>query len=266
MRLFLALLFILLLTGLVLVFSFGVSPGRIELAVEGAVGLLFSLACPLFFVIMLLAPGLGYRLSENIQEAWERLKGRRAEIEDLTARINHLGKPHHMAQLAGIYLRQGRYKVAADWFAHAIEKDPDLLDARYQLAVCRLREKRYQEAVDLLEHVHAKKPDHDYGGAYLRLAQACEKAGKDERARQVYPILLRFYPGHPEGCYGYGLLLDRCGRLAEARKQMEQVVFSVRNSPRFQRRRNRHLMWKARRWLWTRGRKMEAAGPSMAAK
>ena len=54
----------------------------------------------------------------------------------------------------------------------------------------------------------------------------------------------------PKGCYGYGLLLERRGDLASARQQIEQVIFSVRNSHHFHRRRNRHWMWKAKGWLW----------------
>ena len=254
MRIVLILLLIFGLTAAVLVFGFGVPPELVGFWVNRAIGGILSVACPLFFLIMLLAPGVGYGISEDLQEWWERFKGHRREIEDLTQRINHLGKPHHMAQLAGIYLRQGRYKLAGDWFSKALEKDGTMLDPRYRLAICRMREKRFQQAADLLEQVHATKPDHDYGGLYLRLAQASESAGNLDRATQLYPTLLKFYPGHPEGHYGYGLLLERTGQLAEARKQMEHVVFSVRNSPSFQRRRNRHWMWKAKWWLWRRGR------------
>ena len=255
-------LILLLIAGLsvaVLVLGFGVPPELIGFWVNRGVAGILSLACPLFFLIMLLAPGVGYGISEDLQEWWERFKGHRHEIEDLTQRINHLGKPHHMAQLGGIYLRQGRYKLAGDWFGKALEKDATLLDARYRLAICRMREKRFQDAAELLEQVHATKPDHDYGGLYLRLAQANELVGNTERATQVYPTMLKFYPGHPEGHYGYGLLLERLGRPDDARRQMEQVVFSVRNSPSFQRRRNRHWMWKARWWLLRRGRSGQAS-------
>ena len=254
MRILLILLFISGLTAAVLVLGFEVPPELIGFWVNRVIGGILSVACPLFFLIMLMAPGIGYGISQDLQEWWERFKGHRSEIEDLTQRINHLGKPHHMAQLAGIYLRQGRYKLAGDWFSKALEKDGTLLDARYRLAICRMREKRFQEAAELLEQVHATKPDHDYGGLYLRLAQASEMTGNTERSAQVYSTLLKYYQGHPEGHYGYGLLLERTGQVADARKQMEQVVFSVRNSPSFQRRRNRHWRWKARWWLWKNGR------------
>src|SRR5437870_89482 len=94
----------------------GVPLERMIFWMNRVVGGLVSLICPLYILMVLLAPGIGYRFSAAVQQGWERLKGRRAEITDLKQRIHHLSKPHHMAQLAGIYLRQGRYKLAADWF------------------------------------------------------------------------------------------------------------------------------------------------------
>jgi hypothetical protein len=218
--------------------------------IDGIIGGILSLACSGFWLLLWFAPGLIYQLRDDVDSIWERLKGRRTEIDDLKQRIHHLNKPHHMAQLGCIYQRQGRHKQAAHWFAKSLEQDGTMVDARYRLAMCRMQEKKYGEAAKLLEEVHSAKPDHDYGGAFLRLAQASERAGNDERAAQVYPMLFKCCPGHAEGCHGYGLLLARRGDLASARREMEQVILSVRNSPTFHRRRNRHWMWKARWWLW----------------
>jgi tetratricopeptide (TPR) repeat protein len=221
--------------------------------VDGIIGGILSLACTFFWLLFWLAPGAIYRLRDDFEEIWERVKGRRSEIDDLMQRIHHLNKPHHMAQLGSVFQRQGRHKQAAQWFAKALDQDSSMVDARYRLALCRMRQKKFQEAAALLEEVHAVKPDHDYGGAYLRLAQASERAGNDQRAEQVYPMLFKCCPGHAEGCHDYGLLLARRGDSASARQQMEQVILSVRNSPPFHRRRNRHWMWKARWWLLRHG-------------
>jgi tetratricopeptide (TPR) repeat protein len=225
-------------------------PAELGNWIDGIIGGVLSLACSCFWLLIWFAPGAIYRLRDDLEEIWERLKGRRSEIDDLLQRIHHLNKPHHMAQLGCIYQRQGRHKQAAQWFAKALEQDSSMVDARYRLALCRMREKKFDEAATLLEEVHAVKPDHDYGGAYLRLAQASERAGNDDRAAQVYQMLFKCCPGHAEGCHGYGILLARRGQLPGARHEMEQAILSVRNSPTFHRRRNRHWMWKARWWLW----------------
>ena len=106
--------------------------------------------------------------------------------------------------------------------------------------------------------MHAIKPDHDYGMAYLRLAQSQQFRGNDSRAGEVFQTMLRFYPGHPEGTYYYGLLLAGDHSPEKARQLMEEVIFNVRHSPSFSRRRNRHWSLKARWWLW-RNRKPTAA-------
>ena len=227
----------------------GVEPIELVGWVSRALGVVIGLACPVFFLLMLVAPAALYGLGDRLSTVWERLRTRRAEIEDLQHRIAHLGKPHLMAQLGAIYFRQGRYKQAAHWFRQALEKDPDLIDARYRLAICHLKASQFEPACELLEEVHRRKPDHDYGGAYLRLAQVSGALRRSERAEEVYRTLLRFYPGQPEGCFRYGKLLAERGDPEAARAQMQQVVFSVRNSPAFQRRRNRHWMLKARWWL-----------------
>jgi tetratricopeptide (TPR) repeat protein len=225
-------------------------PEHIAVWMDSVIGGILSLACSFFWLLLWVAPGAIYRVRDDFGELWERIKGRRSEVDDLLQRINHLNKPHHMAQLGGIYQRQGRHKQAAYWFSRALEQDSTMVDAQYRLALCQMRLKKFQEAATLLEDVHKAKPDHDYGGAYLRLAQASERAGNDDRAAQVYPMLFKSCPGHAEGCHGYALLLDRRGDRPAARKQMEQVIFSVRNSPTFHRRRNRHWIWKAQWWLW----------------
>ena len=88
--------------------------------------------------------------------------------------------------------------------------------------------------------------------AYLRLAQSQQFVGNQSRAKEIYQILLRFYPGHPEGSYFYALLLADEDQLLAARKLMNDLIFTVRHSPGFHRRRNRHWALKARWWLWHR--------------
>lgn len=212
--------------------------------------LAFSLACPLFFIVMLLAPFIGFPMSQALQQGVQRLRVRRREIDQLTGRIKQLGKPHHMVELGTIYWQQGRYRRASEWFQKALNGDATMLDARYKLALCRLHEGRPEEAAELLEGVYREKPDYEYGDTYLHLARAQAQAGNVERAREVFELLLKFYPGHPEGTYRYGLLLSQAGEQAACRKQMQQVVASVKNSPDFGRRRNGPWLWKARWWLW----------------
>lgn len=209
-----------------------------------------GLACPLFFFTLIFAPGLYRQMSDELRQMVERVRGRREEIDDLTRKISNMHKPHHMAQLGQLYLRQGRQAKAIPWFERTLEKDPDHLEATYRLGLCLFDGGKYDEAESYLEKVHSIKPDHDYGHAYLRLAQTHQRLGHAERAAEVFDEMLRFYPGQPEGTYDYALLKQEQGDLQRAGELMQDVVFSVRQSPRFHRSRNRHLMWKAQWWLW----------------
>jgi tetratricopeptide (TPR) repeat protein len=222
--------------------------GPVSAIVYGAM----SLAFPLFLVTVYLAPGLFLEMRDVIWQSWERLRTRRDEIDQLQRKINHLDRPHHMLQLGAVYARQGRVAQAAEWFRRALDKEPDSLDAQYKLALCLYQQRQYPQAVELLEKVHTAKPDHDYGQAYLRLAQCHQQLGNWDRASEVYERFLRYYPGQPEGCYHYALLQDGRQNHSRAVELMRELIFSVRHSPRFQRRRNRHWALKARWWLWRR--------------
>lgn len=224
--------------------------GGMPRGVSDALAAIVISACAAALLVLFVAPGFGDTLNRRLAHLWERLRTRRAEVDEIKDRVEQLQHPHHMMQLGSIYLRQGRFDTAADWFSKALEKDEDHVDARYKLALCQLGSKRYEQAAELLEEVHDRKPEHDYGGAYLHLARVQELCGNDERAREVYGTLLRFYPGHPEGTYRYARLLERNGNGEPVREYMRQIVSAVRNSPAFQRRRNRHWMLRAQWWLW----------------
>ena len=229
---------------------FGLVPGPIVPFAQYILWVGWSLACPLFFLSILVAPGLYRDTTDSISRFWQRVRTRRVEVEQLQRKIAHLDRPHHMVQLGTIFAKQGRTAKAVHWFQKALEKDPDLIDAQHKLALCYFDQAHFEPAVELLEKVHAKKPDYDYGVAYLRLAEAHHQLGNVERAAEIYEMLLRFYPGQPEGSFHYAQLLAGDNKHEEAARYMQEVVFTLRHSPAFQRRRNRHWMLKARWWLW----------------
>ena len=247
---FTAFLLVVLLTVLL---SLGVLPPPVAALATYIVNSAWYFGIPLFFVLYFFAPGLFRRFNAELAEIRARMRHSRQEIANLESRIRNLDKSRHMVQLGAIYLQQGRVRKAVKLLQRGLEKDPDSLDAQYKLALCYFIQRKYAEAAELLEMVHAVRPEHDYGMVYLRLAQCHQKSGNDARAGEVYEMLLRFYPGHPEGTYHYALLSSARGDLSLASELMASVIASVRHSPGFHRRRNRHWMWKARWWLCCRG-------------
>jgi len=231
---------------------FGYGPlGRL---IDYVLGLACYFAVPAFFLALLYAPGLFRELTSSWHHFWDRMVARRRVVDELKHKIARLDKSHHMAQLGSEYLRQDRYERARQWFEKALEKDPNLLDARYKLALCHVHDHDPQAAVELLEQVHEQKPEHDYGMAYLRLAQCHQQLGNFERADEIYRTLMKFYPGHPEGSYSYAMLKVEGDEMDEARRLLRDLISSVTHSPAFQRRRNRHWVLKARWWLFRHGK------------
>ncbi len=230
----------------------GVLPPAVEALAWDVVLTLWFLLLLVLPLLYWAAPGLFRRLDTTLGHLAARFGHGRHEATDLLARIEHMGKPHHMLHLGQLYLHQGRLAKASHWLQRALEADPELLEARYKLALCRFAQNQLTEAAELFEQVGAVKPNHDYGMLDLRLAQCHQRLANQARSREIFDRLLRFYPGHAEGSYSCALLLADEGERERARQLMGQVIGSVRHSPRFQRRRTRHWAWKARWWLWTR--------------
>jgi tetratricopeptide (TPR) repeat protein len=229
--------------------ALGVLPEPLVHVLEPVLELASSLIIPGLFLTAYLAPGLIQSTFADINHFWRRIRTRKHDVEELERKIVHLDRSHHMNQLGVVYLQQGRIAKALPWFEKALEKEPDSLDAKYHLACCHFAQKRYDKSAELLEQVHAQKPEHDYGMAYLRLAQSQQHLGNASRAGEVYTTMLRYYPSQPEGTYHYALLLADDHSVDRPKQLMQEVIFTVRHSPSFHRRRNRHWALKARWWL-----------------
>jgi hypothetical protein len=212
-------------------------------------GIVSGLICPMFLLSLLFAPGIWGNLSSGMRHMSERISSRRQEVEELRHKIHTLGKPHHMIKLGAIYVRQGRTNKAELLFRQALELEPDLVEPRYQLGLCRYEKQDYAAAAQCMEAACAEKADYGYGLAQLRLAQSLDQLG-DDRAADIYAEFLQQYHAHPEGSVYYAQLLTDRGEHSEAAGVLREMVRASRVSPGYQRRRNRHWIWKAQWRLW----------------
>jgi tetratricopeptide (TPR) repeat protein len=149
----------------------GLLPPVLARVVGPVVGLVCSLSLPLVFIMLYAAPGFLDDLRHDMHRFTSRFRSRRLEIEELQRRIAQLDKPHHMLELAKLLSSLGKPAQAIPWYQRVLEREPDTLEARYLLGLARAETGDINGAAELLEAVHARKPDHDYGQAYLRLAQ-----------------------------------------------------------------------------------------------
>src|SRR5262245_18860272 len=108
-------LLLIVLAGLVLLTALShadLLPPAVEAAAWNVVSACWSL---LLFGVPLLywtAPGLFQRVDGSLSQVASRWGHGRREAADLLARIDHMGKPHHMLQLGSLYLHQGRLRKA----------------------------------------------------------------------------------------------------------------------------------------------------------
>ncbi len=256
----------LLVFGLILLATaFLLGSGWLPPALQAALGWAFNVAVyvlvPIFLVMFLMAPGLFPSLSNEAKSLWQRLRG--GETADLRRKIDTLDKPHHMVQLGNVYLHAARYAKAEPWFARALEREPESLEARYKTGLCRFHASDFAAAKELLEAVHAEKPDYDYGMAYLRLAQTHSHLGNHERAAEVFDTMLKFYPGHAEASYSYGIMLAETGDWNAAAGHIRNVNATLKHAPPFQRRRNRHWALKSWWWLFRHGKRANGSSHSL---
>jgi hypothetical protein len=111
-----------------------------------------------------------------------------------------------------------------------------------------LRQKKAEEACPILYQVCTENPKHDYGYSLMAYAEALAALGDTEGAIAVWQTVLKDH--------SYARARVQLGELylAQNKRDLAEVEFrgtidDDRHAPRFQRKRDRHWVWKARRLL-----------------
>jgi hypothetical protein len=172
----------------------------------------------------------------------------RKRIRELQAQIHHLDKAHHHLELADIYLRQGKLDLAEGSYRAALARDPADTDTRAHLGQCLLRLRRPAEARPLLDSVCAADPKHDYGNTLMTLAETCAMLGDKGAAIALWKRVLEnhsYARAHVQLAELY--LEQRQPDLARA--ELTEVLTDAAHAPKFDRRRDRLWINRAKRLL-----------------
>ena len=118
-------------------------------------------------------------------------KSEKKEVEtDETLQLKELigkyQKAYHYEKLGQAYVEQKNYDSAIANFEEAIQRDPEMLEARYGLGKCLHGLHRYDEAATVLEKLTALDKKYDYGNAIFGLAECYRLGGDDEKALASY--------------------------------------------------------------------------------
>ena len=181
---------------------------------------------------------------------WKRHNERRY-IQELKAKIHHLDKADHFAELGDAYRRQRNWDLAKEAYEAALERDAGLLDARAHLGVVLLAKGRAKEAWKCMEPMLKEKPDFESGELMWQAARCQVALGQPRRGRKLYEQLFSNH-GYFEAHYEYAELLGNLGESEASTEALKQLVYDAQHAPRFLQRRHRRWVRKARMVLRTR--------------
>jgi len=180
-------------------------------------------------------------------------KSEKKEIEteetlQLKELIGKYQKAFHYEKLGQVYVEQNNYESAIANFEEAIQRDPEMLEARYGLAKCLHGLERYDEASTVLEKLTSLDKKYDYGNAIFGLAECYRLGGNDEKALATYGEVINSFHFF-KAYYHYARLLDKNGKKQEAIDNMKSIVGSAKDLPDYKLEKERFWIDKAYQYL-----------------
>ncbi len=124
-------------------------------------------------------------------------------------------------QMGRLKLAQGNLDAAAREFSAALELDPSLVDARFNLGQVLFRLERKDEARACFQATLALAPRH--AGAHNGLGVSALEAGDALAAEQHFLRALELDPAYADAVNNLGVAFERQGRLAEARARYAEA-------------------------------------------
>lgn len=149
------------------------------------------------------------------------------DLRELTQRVAEVDTVENRTALAQECLRRGRLADAKRLFqscltgVHATDHGLMLGLAQAQFALA-----GYAGACDTLDRLRAAHPGLNCPEGHLIYARSKEQQGETEQALIEYAALVGYHPGEEARCR-LALLLQKTGRVAEARALFQEVVRSV---------------------------------------
>jgi hypothetical protein len=200
------------------------------------------------YIIMIMAPEMqraGAKAATTMTKVLDPDRDYRARVRQ----VEMVGSADAKKALAEECIKRSEFAQAAEIYESAAvgihADDPALL---HGLARARFLNSDPAGAQQALDALRAANPDWVSPDAHLLYARALEGQGKTAEALEDYEALTRYFPGEEARCR-YALLLQKEGRVQEARAIFEEVVKSVEGAPKHYRRAQHDWLSVARRNL-----------------
>ncbi len=187
-----------------------------------------------------------YRSGAAVMSGFE-LPGaaKRQRIKELESQIHHIDNAVHHFRLGDIYFRHGKLAKAEACYRASLERDAEDIDARAHLGQCLVRQKRAAEARPILEKVCAENPKHDYGYSLMALAETRTAMNEPDAAVQTW-LQVTANHSYPRAKVQLAELYLAQNQIEPARAEINDVLADDPHAPRYQRRRDRVWISRAR--------------------
>lgn len=170
------------------------------------------------------------------------------ETLQLKELIKQFNKAYHYEKLGQVYIELKNYEAAIPNFEEAIQRDAEMLDARYGLAKSLHGLGRYDEAATVLEKLTSIDKKYDYGNAIFGLAECYRLGGDDEKALTAYGDVINSFHFF-KAYYHYAHLLDKKGKKEEAIDYMKNIIGSSKDLPDYKLEKERFWIDEAYKFL-----------------
>lgn len=170
------------------------------------------------------------------------------ETLQLKELIGQHHKAYHYEKLGQAYIELKKFERAIPEFEEAIQRDPEMLEARYGLAKSLHGMGRYEEAAVALEKLTAIDKKYDYGNAIFGLAESYRLSGNEEKALETYGEVINSFHFF-KAYYHYAQLLDKRGKKQEAIDYMKSIVGSSKDLPDYKLEKERFWIDEAYKFL-----------------
>lgn len=170
---------------------------------------------------------------------------RRRRIRELEAIILDNPAPGNCEELADLYLEEGKYQRARQYYDKAISARTDSPDAFYRRGLAEIELGDFPAAASDLSRVVAKDPSYDFHRAAGLLAHAYAKTGEIEKASRLFAKTTQIST-LSETYLNYASFLAAQGDTSGAREWTERILAKKPTLPGYLRRRERPWFRKAK--------------------
>ena len=148
-----------------------------------------------------------------------------------------------------IHQSRGELDAARERFEHALQIDPEEIDASYQLGRIARQQKRYGDAIQNFEQVVARNSAHSQHEIWREVAATYISAGQFEDARNALDQFLEHRPSDPEGLYLMGRAHAGLGHKREATSLMQACIEAVKTAPAYKYRASKRWLNEAQQFI-----------------